>query len=90
MQYIMLIYETSADFEARSNEKKEMFWGAWCAYHKAMVDAGVYVTDDGGTTWRDGTGNLPPSMVVDLVYHSASKTLLAATYGRSIWRLHLP
>ena len=44
MQYIMLIYETSADFEARSNEKKEMFWGAWRAYHKAMVDAGVYVT----------------------------------------------
>ena len=53
-------------------------------------DAGVFVTDDGGTTWRNATSNLPRSMVVDLVYHSASKTLLAATYGRSIWRLLLP
>ncbi|WP_457353252.1 WD40/YVTN/BNR-like repeat-containing protein [Roseateles sp. P5_D6] len=52
-------------------------------------DAGVYVTTDGGTSWQNATGNLPPSMVVDLVYHSASKTLLAATYGRSIWRLQL-
>jgi photosystem II stability/assembly factor-like uncharacterized protein len=52
-------------------------------------DAGVYVTNDGGTTWLNGTANLPPTMVVDLVYHVASKTLLAATYGRSIWHLHL-
>ena len=44
MQYMMLIYETSADFEARTNEKKEVFWGAWRAYHKTMVDGGVYVT----------------------------------------------
>lgn len=44
MQYMMLIYETDADFEARTNEKKEMFWGAWNAYHKAITEAGVYVT----------------------------------------------
>ena len=52
-------------------------------------DAGVFVTGDGGASWRNGTGNLPPAMVVDLVYHSATKALLAATYGRSIWRLPL-
>ena len=52
-------------------------------------DAGVFVTDDAGATWRNGTGNLPPAMIVDLVFHTASKTLLAATYGRSIWRLKL-
>ena len=52
-------------------------------------DAGVFVTDDGGTTWRNGTGNLPPVMVVDLVFHTQSRTLFAATYGRSIWRLQL-
>ena len=52
-------------------------------------DAGVYVTADGGTTWRNASGKLPPAMVVDMVYHAASKTLLAATYGRSIWRLQL-
>ncbi len=43
MKYMMAIYETEADFNARTNEKKEMFWGAWRAYHKAMVDAGVLV-----------------------------------------------
>lgn len=52
-------------------------------------DAGVHVTSDGGATWRNATGNLPPAMVVDLVYHVATKTMLAATYGRSIWRLTL-
>ena len=43
MKYMMAIYETEADFHARTNEKQETFWGAWRAYHKAMVDAGVYV-----------------------------------------------
>ena len=43
MQYMLLICETGADFDARTNEKKETFWGAWRAYHKAMVEAGVYV-----------------------------------------------
>lgn len=52
-------------------------------------DAGVFLSNDGGATWRNATGNLPPVMVVDLVFHAASKTLLAATYGRSIWRLKL-
>ena len=52
-------------------------------------DAGVYVTSDGGASWHNGTGKLPPAMVVDMVYHAASKTLLAATYGRSIWRAQL-
>ena len=52
-------------------------------------DVGVFMTGDGGASWVNASGNLPPAMVVDLVYHVASKTLLAATYGRSIWRLRL-
>ncbi|MBI3524722.1 MAG: YciI family protein [Betaproteobacteria bacterium] len=44
MQYMMLICETEDDFKARTNEKKEMFWAAWRAYHEAMVGAGVYIT----------------------------------------------
>jgi len=28
-------------------------------------------------------------MVIDLVYQQRTKALLAATYGRSIWRLRL-
>ena len=43
MKYMMLIYETEADFAARTNEKKETYWAAWRAYHKALVDAGVLV-----------------------------------------------
>ena len=52
-------------------------------------DAGVYMSPDAGLTWRNASGKLPPVMVVDLVYHRASKTLLAATYGRSIWRVRV-
>lgn len=43
MEYAMLIYETPADFGARSNDRKGEFWGAWRAYHRALVDAGVLV-----------------------------------------------
>jgi photosystem II stability/assembly factor-like uncharacterized protein len=52
-------------------------------------DAGVFVSDDDGATWADVTGNLPNVMVVDIVYHEADRTLTAATYGRSIWRLQV-
>ena len=52
-------------------------------------DAGVYVTTDGGLNWRNATGKLPMVMVVDLVYQRSSKTLLAATYGRSLWKATL-
>jgi len=52
-------------------------------------DAGVFLTRNGGTTWRNVTSNLPPVMVVDLAYQANTKTLLAATYGRSIWSVTL-
>jgi hypothetical protein len=29
-------------------------------------------------------------MIVDLVFHTATRTLFAATYGRSIWSALLP
>jgi len=53
-------------------------------------DAGVYTSSNAGRAWHNASANLPPAMVVDLVYHRAGKTLFAATYGRSIWRLTLP
>ena len=52
-------------------------------------DAGVYLTKDAGLTWLNATGNLPNVMVVDLVYQTATKSLIAATYGRSIWQVKL-
>lgn len=52
-------------------------------------DAGVFMTTDEGRTWQNLTSNLPTVMVVDIVYQEQTKTLLAATYGRSVWRLQL-
>jgi len=49
-------------------------------------DAGVYFSRNGGQAWHNASANLPPAMIVDLVYHRSTKTLFAATYGRSIWR----
>jgi photosystem II stability/assembly factor-like uncharacterized protein len=50
-------------------------------------DAGVFVSDDEGATWKDLTGNLPNVSFIDLVHHDADRTLTVATYGRSLWRL---
>jgi photosystem II stability/assembly factor-like uncharacterized protein len=50
-------------------------------------DAGVYASLDEGMTWMNLTRNLPRVMVVDLVFHQAKKWLVAATYGRSVYRL---
>jgi len=52
-------------------------------------DAGVFLTKNNGTTWTNATSNLPNVSVVDLVFQASTKQLLAATYGRSIWRLKL-
>jgi hypothetical protein len=43
MKYAMLIYEPEPQFDARREQPvDEKFWGPWRAYHKALVDAGVY------------------------------------------------
>ncbi len=52
-------------------------------------DAGVFVSDDRGQSWRNLTRNLPNVPVVDLVHQRAQNTLTAATYGRSLWRIQL-
>jgi len=44
MKYIALIYETPADFASRQKGKERHYVAAWRAYHKAIVDAGVYVS----------------------------------------------
>jgi hypothetical protein len=56
----------------------------------AATDSGVFVTTNGGTTWFTmGTG-LPNVPVLSLVLHEPSRTLLAATHGRSAWDYALP
>jgi hypothetical protein len=41
MQYVLLIYETPADFARRGSDPT--YVGAWRAYYKAVVEAGIYV-----------------------------------------------
>jgi photosystem II stability/assembly factor-like uncharacterized protein len=57
-------------------------------------DIGVWALKTRGDTfekdakkycWRDISSGLPNALVTDLVYHSRSHSLTAATYGRSLW-----
>src|SRR5262245_31939549 len=42
MKYTVLIYETEADFGARTDPaRKDAYWGAYRAYTKALTEAGV-------------------------------------------------
>ena len=46
MQFALLIYHTPEEFAMRNNEYDDPHLGAWRAYHKALVEAGVYVGGD--------------------------------------------
>ncbi|HEX6815582.1 MAG TPA: YciI family protein [Gemmatimonadaceae bacterium] len=46
MQFALLIYESPSAFAARKNDDPDPYIGAWRAYYKAIVDAGVYVGGD--------------------------------------------
>jgi uncharacterized protein (TIGR03437 family) len=53
------------------------------------TDIGVLFTTDGGQTWNTlGTG-LPRVVVHGIKLHRASRTLRAATHGRSMWDITL-
>lgn len=53
----------------------------------AGTDIGVFVTLDTGATWsRMGTG-MPVVVVADLAIHHDSRTLRAATHGRSMFEI---
>jgi hypothetical protein len=55
MRYVMLIYESPADFEARGPSKREPYRAAWRAYYNALVQAVAYVA--GGAPLKEpGTG----------------------------------
>jgi hypothetical protein len=56
----------------------------------AATDSGVFVTTNGGSSWSTlGTG-LPNVAVLSLALHEPSRTLRAATHGRSAWDYALP
>jgi len=62
MQFALLIYESPEAFAARKNDDNDPYLGAWRAYYKALVEAGIYVGGDPlqlpetGTTVRVSEG----------------------------------
>jgi photosystem II stability/assembly factor-like uncharacterized protein len=51
------------------------------------TDFGVYDTVDGGASWQSTGVGLPNVVVSDLEYHVGTETLVAGTFGRSLWTL---
>src|ERR1700735_3482518 len=43
MQFALLIYHSPDEFEMRKDDYSDPRLGAWRAYYKALVEAGVYV-----------------------------------------------
>jgi hypothetical protein len=63
MQYALLIYESQEAFARREHGEAEVaYLGAWRAYYKSIVDAGIYVggnpldLPETGTTLRNKEG----------------------------------
>ena len=46
MQYAMLIYESPEAFASRQRGETDPYTTAWRAYHRALVEAGIYVAGD--------------------------------------------
>jgi len=51
MQYMMLIYESFKNLEARTTDKTSPSVAAWRAYHRSLVESGVFV---GGAPLQSG------------------------------------
>ncbi|MBT8381905.1 MAG: T9SS type A sorting domain-containing protein [Ignavibacteria bacterium] len=53
------------------------------------TDVGVFYTDSLGASWDYLGTSMPISPVTDLVLHNPTRTLIAATYGRSMYSIDL-
>jgi photosystem II stability/assembly factor-like uncharacterized protein len=53
------------------------------------TDIGVYATRNQGAGWFPLGVGMPLQTIFDLTLHEGSRTLVAATHGRSQWRLQL-
>ena len=54
------------------------------------TDVGVFWTSSGGATWSALSSGLPHVVIDGLKLHRSSRTLWAATHGRSMWELFVP
>ena len=84
MQFAMLIYETPEAFASRKSDGTDSYTGAWRAYHKALVEAGVFVGGDPlevpetGTTVRikDGKRGVQDGPIADTKEQLGGFTIL--------------
>ncbi len=53
------------------------------------TDHGVYVTYDAGDRWEVMGNGMPTVPVLDLKLHQPTRTLVAATFGRSMYKINL-
>jgi len=58
-------------------------------YLYVATDMGVYYSDDNGTSWNPAGNGMPIIVVNDLRLHNPSRTLIAATYGKGMYKLDL-
>ncbi len=56
----------------------------------AATDVGVFRTTDEGLSWTPLGSSLPRVVVMTLRLHRPTRTLRAATHGRSVWDLQVP
>jgi hypothetical protein len=71
---MMLIYETPEDFNSRAAEQPSALIGAWRAYYRALVDAGVYV---GGAPLED------PSTGATVRVHNGQRSVQDGPYANT-------
>ena len=50
------------------------------------TDVGVFCSEDLGASWRPFQSGMPPLVVTDLDYNPETNVMLAATYGRSMFK----
>jgi len=58
-------------------------------YLYVATDMGVYYSDNNGDSWYPAGNGMPIIVVNDLRLHNPSRTLIAATYGRGMYKLDL-
>jgi uncharacterized protein (TIGR03437 family) len=54
------------------------------------TDLGVFWTNTSGKVWSEIGAGLPQAAVLSLAFEHGSRTLRAATHGRSVWDLRVP
>ena len=53
------------------------------------TDVGVYFSSDTGVTWEPAGSGMPIVVCTDLKIHQPTRTLVAGTYGRSVYKINL-